>query len=133
LIRQKKFSSQGAEVTLDDLNKACQLSLGPDLMKIGIPEDKLGIVFPHRVSHALGIDVHDCSKIRNPIIKEGFTFTIEPGVYLPNEQWVPEEYRLISVRVEDDCVALLGDIFCPTAEHVRSIKDIEKECGIATR
>jgi len=61
----------------------------------------------HGVSHMLGIDVHDCAHARDEVyhgeLREGYVLTIEPGLYFqPNDLTVPEEYRGIGVRIEDD-------------------------------
>ena len=61
----------------------------------------------HSTSHMLGLDVHDCANARNEvyhgILEEGYVLTVEPGLYFqPNDLTVPEEYRGIGVRIEDD-------------------------------
>jgi Xaa-Pro aminopeptidase len=62
----------------------------------------------HGTSHHLGIDVHDCAQARRDLyldgeVLEGMIFTIEPGLYFqPDDLTVPEEYRGIGVRIEDD-------------------------------
>ena len=62
----------------------------------------------HGTSHHLGIDVHDCAQARREmyldgVIEAGMVFTIEPGLYFqPDDQTVPEEFRGIGVRIEDD-------------------------------
>jgi len=61
----------------------------------------------HGVSHMLGIDVHDCANARNEHymgdLAEGYVLTVEPGLYFQaNDLTVPEEYRGIGVRIEDD-------------------------------
>jgi Xaa-Pro aminopeptidase len=62
----------------------------------------------HGTSHHLGIDVHDCAQARREmyydgLIQEGMVFTIEPGLYFQiDDLTVPEEYRGIGVRIEDD-------------------------------
>ncbi|WP_168915262.1 aminopeptidase P family protein [Microcella flavibacter] len=64
----------------------------------------------HGTSHHLGIDVHDCAQARRDlyidgVLEEGMVFTIEPGLYFqPDDLTVPEEYRGIGVRIEDDIV-----------------------------
>jgi Xaa-Pro aminopeptidase len=63
---------------------------------------------PHGTSHHLGLDVHDCAQAKRElyldgILTEGMVFTIEPGLYFKNEDLaVPEEYRGIGIRIEDD-------------------------------
>jgi len=62
----------------------------------------------HGTSHHLGLDVHDCAGARRElytdgILEPGMIFTIEPGLYFKSDDLaVPEEYRGIGVRIEDD-------------------------------
>ena len=62
----------------------------------------------HGTSHHLGLDVHDCAQARREfyidgVVEAGMTFTIEPGLYFqPDDLTVPEEFRGIGVRIEDD-------------------------------
>jgi Xaa-Pro aminopeptidase len=62
----------------------------------------------HGTSHHLGLDVHDCAKARREmymdgIVTPGMVFTIEPGLYFQQDDLtVPEEFRGIGVRIEDD-------------------------------
>ncbi|CAN5204238.1 aminopeptidase P family protein [soil metagenome] len=62
----------------------------------------------HGTSHHLGIDVHDCAAARRELyldgeLRAGMVFTIEPGLYFqPDDLAVPEEYRGIGVRIEDN-------------------------------
>jgi Xaa-Pro aminopeptidase len=64
----------------------------------------------HNISHMLGIDVHDCAKARQEVyrfgqLKVGMVFTVEPGLYFQlDDLTVPEKYRGIGVRIEDDIV-----------------------------
>lgn len=52
----------------------------------------LGKYFIHGIGHSVGIDVHDPWDYSKPIEK-GMVFTIEPGIYLPEEKF--------GVRIED--------------------------------
>jgi Xaa-Pro aminopeptidase len=62
----------------------------------------------HGTSHHLGLDVHDCAAARQALyldgrLEPGMVFTIEPGLYFqPEDLAVPEEYRGIGARCEDD-------------------------------
>jgi Xaa-Pro aminopeptidase len=61
----------------------------------------------HGTSHMLGLDVHDCANARDEHyqgeLKPGYVLTVEPGLYFqPDDLTVPERYRGIGVRIEDD-------------------------------
>ena len=62
----------------------------------------------HGTSHHLGLDVHDCAQARGElyldgVLEPGMVFTIEPGLYFKADDLaVPEEYRGMGVRIEDD-------------------------------
>ncbi|MGO4429178.1 M24 family metallopeptidase, partial [Streptomyces sp. MCAF7] len=62
----------------------------------------------HGTGHMLGLDVHDCAAARTEMyvgatLEPGMVLTVEPGLYFqPDDLTVPEEYRGIGVRIEDD-------------------------------
>ncbi|MEU1484955.1 aminopeptidase P family protein [Streptomyces sp. NPDC005752] len=62
----------------------------------------------HGTGHMLGMDVHDCAVARtesyvNGTLEPGVCLTVEPGLYFQaDDLTVPEEYRGIGVRIEDD-------------------------------
>ncbi len=64
----------------------------------------------HGVSHMLGLDVHDCAAARAETyrygaLRTGMVLTVEPGLYFQlDDLTVPERYRGIGVRIEDDVV-----------------------------
>jgi Xaa-Pro aminopeptidase len=68
----------------------------------------------HNVSHMLGLDVHDCAKARAENyrygkLQPGMALTVEPGLYFqPDDGTVPERFRGIGVRIEDDVVVTPG-------------------------
>lgn len=102
-------------LTLDDLFDTMCLQLGKYLQEIHfIPRDKSGYELartaykfcPHHVSHYLGMDVHDTPLVsRSNKLIPGNVFTVEPGIYISaNRQDVPEEFRGIGLRIEDDVI-----------------------------
>jgi Xaa-Pro aminopeptidase len=54
-----------------------------------------GKFFIHSLGHGVGLDIHEWPYVNSrneTIIKPGMVFTIEPGIYLPDE---------FGVRIED--------------------------------
>ena len=68
--------------------------------------------FMHGTGHYLGMDVHDVGKYYNGddarVFEPGVVLTVEPGIYIASDdESVPEEYRGIGVRIEDDILVTL--------------------------
>jgi Xaa-Pro aminopeptidase len=117
-----------------DPNVAAMKVLAHGLAKLGVltcsPEEALADESQlykryslHNVSHMLGLDVHDCAEARKESYKlgklrPGMVLTVEPGLYFQEDDLtVPEAYRGIGVRIEDDLLVtedghenLSGDI-----------------------
>jgi Xaa-Pro aminopeptidase len=51
--------------------------------------------FMHGTSHHLGLDTHDYGALKTPM-KPNMVFTVEPAIYIPEEQ--------LGIRLEDDVV-----------------------------
>ena len=69
--------------------------------------------FPAKTSHWLGLDVHDVGDYRvdgeSRLLEPGMVLTVEPGIYIaPDDTSVPEAWRGIGIRIEDD-VAVTRD------------------------
>lgn len=85
----------------------------------------------HGTSHMLGLDVHDCAQARNELyydgeLKEGYVLTVEPGLYFQaNDLTVPEEYRGIGVRIEDDVLVTSSGSRNLSGELPRHPDDVE--------
>ena len=63
--------------------------------------------YMHRVGHWIGMDVHDVGNYKIDgtwrVLEAGMVTTIEPGIYIaPDNTDVPEQWRGIGVRIEDD-------------------------------
>jgi Xaa-Pro aminopeptidase len=81
------LSRNDPENSLDAVARNYIKTHGKDLH--GQPLDKY---FIHGLSHSVGIDVHDPQDYTKPM-GPGSVFTIEPGIYIPEEK--------IGVRIED--------------------------------
>ena len=84
--------------------------------------------FMHGLSHWLGLDVHDVGGYgpeRSRVLEPGMVLTVEPGLYIAPDADVPEEYRGIGIRIEDDIVITeTGNENLP-ASVVKDADDIE--------
>ncbi|MEG4988390.1 aminopeptidase P N-terminal domain-containing protein [Microcoleus sp. BR0-C5] len=78
-----------------------------------IKEEKYKPFYMHRTGHWLGLDVHDVGVYQygeNPqFLQAGQVLTVEPGIYISpyikpveGQPEVPEKWRGIGVRIEDD-------------------------------
>ena len=85
----------------------------------------------HGTSHHLGMDVHDCDRARSEMyreaeLREGMVFTIEPGLYFqPDDLLVPEEFRGIGVRIEDNVLVTKDGLENLSAALPRHPDDVE--------
>jgi Xaa-Pro aminopeptidase len=77
----------------------------------------LGRYYPHGVSHHLGLDVHDPGD-RNRPLEPGMVVTVEPGIYIPEEN--------LGVRIEDDVLVTKDGYKLLTARLPRTADEIER-------
>jgi Xaa-Pro aminopeptidase len=75
-------------------------------LDLAIAEGRYKKFYMHRTGHWLGMDVHDVGQYGEGdgrALEPGAVVTVEPGLYFPPEEdGVPDEYRGIGVRIEDD-------------------------------
>lgn len=78
-----------------------------------------GLYFNHRLGHGIGTSVHEFPSIvegNDLVIQEGMCFSIEPGIYLPNQ---------VGVRIED-CVYVTKDGCVPFTKTPKELLIIGK-------
>lgn len=85
--------------------------------------------YMHGLSHWMGLDVHDVgdygSPARERLLEPGMVLTVEPGLYIAPDAEVPERYRGIGIRVEDDILITEQGHENLTDSVVKSADDIE--------
>lgn len=79
--------------------------------------EPLGQYFIHGLSHYVGLNVHD-SGDRDAPLGPGAVFTIEPGIYIPEER--------LGVRIEDTfLVAADGTLACLSCDVPKKAEEVE--------
>jgi Xaa-Pro aminopeptidase len=80
----------------------------------------LGKYFTHGLSHHVGLDVHDPSE-PGVELKPGMVITIEPGIYLPEEN--------IGVRIEDTVLVTENGCKILSGALPKEVEEIERLVG----
>ena len=86
--------------------------------------------YMHRAGHWLGMDVHDVGdyRIRGQWrqLEAGMVMTVEPGLYIAaDEAKVPEKFRGIGIRIEDDVALTKDGPLVLSAAAPKTVADIE--------
>jgi len=79
--------------------------------------NSLGKYFVHGLGHGLGLNVHDATDYHEPL-KTGMAITIEPGIYIRDEN--------LGVRIEDDILVTADGHSVMTQKLPRDPDEIEK-------
>jgi Xaa-Pro aminopeptidase len=97
------------------------------LKKLGIidNEERVGMYYPHGISHPIGLDVHD-KFLDGSLLANGMIVTIEPGIYIPVGSKCDKKWWGIAVRIEDDILIKDNYHINLSAAAPRKATDIEK-------
>ncbi len=121
--------------TLQDLNDRCKAFLRESPLRArdaAGAEQTMDVFMPHRLSHHLGLDVHDLTALLGSTVlsaydedgsetplQPGSVVTVEPGLYLPSES--------LGVRIEDDYLVTasgLERLGPPLASHPDELESL---------
>ncbi|KAI1141375.1 aminopeptidase-like protein [Hypoxylon sp. FL0543] len=117
-----------ANVTLDKLHQITENALCDQLQQLGfdMSGDAINVLFPHHVGHYVGLDVHDVPGYpRNVVLKTGHCITVEPGIYVPDDERWPKAFRGMGIRIEDSVCVNDDSPLILTTEAVKEVDDIE--------
>lgn len=87
--------------------------------------------FMHKLSHWLGLDVHDAGpytdeKGNSIKLVPGMVMTVEPGIYISKDNTsVPKHFRGIGIRIEDDILVTKNGNKILTSGTPKTINEIE--------
>lgn len=105
-------------ITWIEFNQYANSLLTEGLKKLGkIKEDKELInYYWHSIGHSIGLDTHDPVIATDPIL-EGMIVTVEPGLYLEDEE--------IGIRIEDNILVTKNGPVNLSKDIIKEVRDIE--------
>lgn len=106
-------------VSWEEYNKYANDQTIEQLKKLGlIKEDQeFRKYYYHSIGHFIGLDTHDPG-LHDVIFKEGMVMTVEPGIYIEEEN--------IGVRIEDNILITKDGNINLSKDIIKEVKDIEK-------
>ncbi|KAM9843127.1 xaa-Pro aminopeptidase 3 [Aulostomus maculatus] len=128
-------------ISLDHIYNTMLALLGRQLRRLGIVKASTSGAdvikaarryCPHHVGHYLGMDVHDTPQVsRSQPLQSGMTITIEPGLYIGEDNDdAPERFRGLGIRIEDDVMIRdEGGPLILSCDTPKTIADVEQTCA----
>lgn len=106
-------------ITTAELNAKANDLLGEACVSLGLLEDKKDFrkYYFHSIGHSLGLDTHDVIIDRNFTFEPGMVYTVEPGLYIPEES--------IGIRIEDDILVTEDGSINLTKDMIKTVEEIE--------
>ncbi|MGL4990912.1 MAG: aminopeptidase P family protein [Sarcina sp.] len=106
-------------ISMTDINNAANDMIAQKCIDLSLIEKKEDFrkYYFHSIGHSLGLDTHDVGK-RGVVLEEGMVFTVEPGLYIPEEN--------LGIRIEDDILITDDGNINLTKDIIKSVEDIEK-------
>ena len=100
-------------------NKATDL-IAEECIKLGLIKEKSEVskYYFHSIGHSLGLDTHDLETPHRDItFKEGVVYTVEPGIYIEEEN--------MGIRIEDDILVTKDGVVNLTSGMIKTVEEIE--------
>ena len=101
------------------LNEILKEHYAVELKKIGLisSDEDVSKYYYHGVSHMLGLETHDVGRHNEGLLEEGMVFTVEPGLYIAEEE--------IGIRIEDNIVVTSDGCRVLSKNIIRTVDEIE--------
>ncbi|WP_447554812.1 Xaa-Pro aminopeptidase [Vreelandella sp. EE22] len=137
--QERAVAAVAPGATLADIHAGVVKDLTQGLVELGllegdvqsrIDDESYRRFYLHSTSHWLGLDVHDVGTYRlneetpRPL-DPGMVVTIEPGLYIPEDDDIPKVYRGIGIRIEDNVAVNEAGGEVLTADVPKQVAEIE--------
>ncbi len=118
--QQRVIASIKPGVEFKKLNDILKKHYALKLKEIGIisSDEEVSKYYYHNVSHSLGLETHDIGRGKEGLIKKGMIFTVEPGLYIAEEN--------IGIRIEDNVMVTDKGCEVLSADIIKTAEDIEQ-------
>lgn len=139
LIQNKIINMIKPGVSIGDIEKILPKEITQGLINIGVLTDDIENhldnetykqFFMHNYGHWLGLDIHDeasygfgDSAWRN--FKAGMVITVEPGIYIRNQNYINQKWHGIGVRIEDNILVTEKGCRVLSSSLPKSVEEIE--------
>ncbi|TNY22106.1 peptidase M24 [Rhodotorula diobovata] len=121
-----------ADLSLEEMHRVSVDLTRTELRDLGFSlrgGDLERVLYPHFLTHPLGVDLHDTMSFsRNEKIQEGMVITIEPGIYVPPLAHFPKGFHNLVVRIEDEVVVGAEEPTVLSVNAPKELVDVEACC-----
>ncbi|HET6905343.1 MAG TPA: aminopeptidase P N-terminal domain-containing protein [Rhodanobacteraceae bacterium] len=130
----RSYDAAHAAATLVITEGLCLLKLLRGGARAALQSGSYKRFFPHKTGHWIGLDVHDVGDYQVDgearLLEPGMVLTVEPGIYVaPDDASVPERWRGIGIRIEDDVAVSAGGPDVLTAAVPKEAAELEALCA----
>ena len=117
--QQKVIKAIKPNLEFKRLNEILREHYAVELKKIGLisSDEEVSKYYYHGVSHMLGLETHDVGRHNEGLLQEGMVFTVEPGLYIAEEE--------IGIRIEDNVVVTKDGCEVLSKDIIRTVDEIE--------
>jgi len=128
--------------TIEQIHEVCTRELTTRLVEIGLLAGSVDELiasgaqkryYLHRTSHWLGMDVHDAGTYfpggEPRQLLPGMVITIEPGLYIRQDDDCRAEFRGLGIRIEDDVLITESGAEVLTADLPKQPQEVEALAG----
>ncbi|GAA5823640.1 hypothetical protein JCM11251_000706 [Rhodosporidiobolus azoricus] len=126
------YCTSSANLSMEELHRISVDATRTELRDLGFNlrgGDLERVLYPHFVSHPLGVDLHDTMSFsRDEKLKAGMVITVEPGLYVPPLPHFPKGFHNQVVRLEDEVLIREDDFVVLSVDAPKELVDVEARC-----